>query len=116
MSRLDSVLGGSNGGNGNNSNAQESSSSHDFSSVIASDPSFGTSLHDLLHSSQSNSDSGGSNGGGGSSDTSDFTGLGSLGVDFSAPTVIGVSNSQDNSSASESHNHGGNGGLLNGLL
>lgn len=103
MSILDSLLGGKSG-NG----AQESSNSNDFGSVIGTSPALGVSLSDLLHSSQSDT-------GDGSNDSSEFTGLGSLDLGFSAPTVIGVSSSSDSSSASESH--GGNGGgLLNGLL
>lgn len=104
MSILDGIL----GGNGNGNNEQQSSNSHDFSSVIGTDPSFGTSLHDLLHSSNSNSS------GDGDSNSSEFTGLGSMSVGFSAPTVVGVSSSNDSHTASS--DHGGNGGLLNGLL
>lgn len=104
MSILDSILGGNSGG-GNS--VQDSSSSHNLGSVIGTDPAFGTSVNDLLHLSHSDS-------GGGFSDTSGFTGLGSLGLGFSAPTVVGVSSTNDSSNASESH--GGSGGLLNGLL
>jgi hypothetical protein len=102
MSILDGIL----GGNGNSE--QQSSNSSDFGSVIGTSPAFGGSLNDLLHSSNSStSDDGDSN-------SSEFTGLGSLDFGFAAPTVIGVSSSNDSQSASD--DHGGNGGLLNGLL
>lgn len=110
MSILDNILGGGSNSGGSDS-AQQSNSSHDFSSVIGIDPSLGLSLHDLLSSNQSSEDGGGTGG----SDSSDFTGLGSLGAHVSAPTLIGVSSMNDQSSASENHGND-HGGLLNGLL
>lgn len=109
MSILDSILGGNNGGN----NAEQSSNSHSFDTVIGTNPAFDNDVQDVLHSSQSDS---GSSDGDSYSDSSDFTGIGSLHNSFSAPTVIGVSSSNDSSNASESHGGGNGGGLLNGLL
>lgn len=103
MSILDSILGGNNG-----NSAEQSSSANDFGSVIGTSPGLGLSLDDVLHSSDSSS-------GNGFEDSSEFTGIGGLDLGFSAPTVVGVSSSNENSSMSES-NGGGNGGLLNGLL
>lgn len=102
MSILDGIL----GGNGNSE--QESSNSNDFNSVIGTNPGAGLSLNDLLHSSQSSSSDDGD------SDSSEFTGLGSLDLGISAPTLVGVSSSSDSSSASDEHSGGG--GLLNGLI
>lgn len=108
MSILDNLLGG-NSGNG----SEQSSNSNDFGSVIGTNPGFGLSLDDVLHSSDSSSSH--SDNGDSSEDSTEFTGIGGLDVGFSAPTVVGVSSSSENSSMSES-NGGGNGGLLNGLL
>lgn len=92
---------------------QSTANSNDFDSVLGTNPSFGFQASDILHSA--NSDGGGN---GESGDSSAFTGIGDLGVDFSAPTVIGVSSSSDSHDySSDSNSGGGNGGgLLGGLL
>lgn len=82
-----------------------SQSSHDIGSAIGTDPAFGLNASDILHS-QSTDGNGG--------DASSFTGIGDLGVGFSAPTVVGVNASSDQTDVSQ---HDGNGGgLLGGLL
>lgn len=125
MSIIDNLLGGSsNNGSGDNSNvsnAQESSSTHDFGSVISTDPMLHGSLSNLLHSTQNDSGNGDGNNGGGNgyNDSSDFTGLGHGALDFSAPTFVGVSSVNENQNASENHSNSSgdnNGGLLHGLL
>lgn len=97
MSILDDILGG--GGDG----SQSSSNSFDLGSVIGTNPSFGLSASDVLHSESSDD-----------GDTESFTGIGDLGIGLSAPTVVGVNASSESSSASESDDGGG--GLLGGLL
>jgi hypothetical protein len=86
-----------------NDDVQFNSSSSSFDSVVGTAPSFGFQASDILHSQESDD-----------GDSSSFTGIGDIGLGFSAPTLIGVSgsnDSQDYSSSSES-----DGGLLGGLL
>lgn len=108
MALLDGILGGGLLGGGSDS-VQQSSNSSESNDVIASSPALGLSLDNLLHSS--NTDSGGFGGG---EDSSDFTGLGGLDLGLQAPTLIGLSSSNDSSNTSATDGH--NGGLLGGLL
>jgi hypothetical protein len=105
MSILDQLLGG-----GDRESTNVNSESSTFDSVIGTNPGFGLNTSDVLHSSNASSD------GDGDMDSSEFTGIGDLGIGFSAPTVIGVSTSNDSVSGSSSESDGGNGGLLGGLL
>ncbi len=100
MSILDDLLGGS------NDSTEISSNSSEFSGVIGTNPGLGLGLSDVLKFSDSSSD-------GEDMDSTSFTGIGDLGLGLSAPTLIGVSGSSDNVSASETD---GGGGLLGGLL
>lgn len=97
MSILDGIL-------GRGDSSQTSASSDDFNSVIGTNPSFGLEASDVLHSESHDGDG----------DHDSFTGVGSLGVGFSAPTLIGVSSSSEQFNQSESNSDGG--GLLGGLL
>lgn len=97
MSILDNLLGGGNGSN-------EQSSADSFESVIGTSPGLGFHASDVLHASSSEGDDG---------DSSEFTGIGDIGLDFSAPTVIGLSGSSEQSSSGDSDSGGG---LLGGLL
>jgi hypothetical protein len=105
MSILDQLLGGSDQENAN-------TSSHDSDFNFATDPNFGLDASDILHSSNWEQDSNGGNGS--DMEASDFTGIGDLGIDLSAPTLIGSSSSSDEASYQDSD--GGHGGLLGGLL
>ena len=119
---IDSILGGGNSGGNNGGNSgsesQASSNSNDFGALFHSDPSFHTSVDDLLHLTEASNDSGsGNNGGDSSSNLSDFTGVGHADFGFSAPTVLGVSSNNESWNQSESTGGSGGGhGLLQGLL
>jgi hypothetical protein len=111
MALLDNLLGDSNGGLlgnllGGGDSASQSSNSSDTGAQIATNPSLGLGVQDVLHSMSSD---GGSDG-----DSSSFTGLGGLGLSLSAPTFVGVSHSSDTQSTSMQDSH--DGGLLGGLL
>lgn len=95
MSVLDNLLGGEGTGASQNSN--------DFNSVIGTNPGFDLQASDVLHGET-----------GEDGDTSSFTGIGDVGVGFSAPTVVGVSSSSESASFSDTSNDGG--GLLGGIL
>jgi hypothetical protein len=108
MALLDNLLGDSNGGLlgnllGGGDSASQSSNSSDTGAQIATNPSLGLGVQDVLHID------GGSDG-----DSSSFTGLGGLGLSLSAPTFVGVSHSSDTQSTSMQDSH--DGGLLGGLL
>ena len=119
MALLDDLLGGgSNGGllsgvlggsNNESSNVDASSSNSDTN--IATNPSLGLGLSDVLQSSSFNSD-----GQDGDVNAESFSGIGDLGLGISAPTLIGISNSDESFSGSQSESDGGGGGLLGGLL
>lgn len=96
MSILDNLLGGSSGG----TSASESSSSLD--ATFGTAPALGLQTSDVLSFEASDDNSGVS---------SSFTGIGDLGLGLSAPTVLGVSASNETADVSE-----GDGGLLGGLL
>lgn len=98
MSILDDLLGSS------NDSAESSMNSSMFDSVIGTNPQLGLNATDVL-SSQSSDDG----------DSESFTGIGSLGVGFAAPTLIGVSSSSESSNESVTDGNSG-GGLLGGLL
>jgi hypothetical protein len=104
MSILDQLLGG------DRESTSVNSDSSTFDSVIGTSPGFGLNASDVLHSSNSSSD------GDGDMEQNEFTGIGDIGLGFSAPTVVGVSTSSDSASGSMSESDGGNGGLLGGLL
>ena len=108
MSILD-ILGNSGGllGNsgGSSGGTQASHSSNDFGAVIGSSPGLDLSASNILHAT----DMGGSHDG-----SSSLTGIGDLGVGLSAPTVVGVSDSSDHQTYSDSS--GSHGGLLGGIL
>jgi hypothetical protein len=119
MALLDDLLGGgSNGGllngilggsNNESSNVDASSSSSD--TTVATSPALGLGLSDVLQSSSFNSD-----GSDGDVNAESFSGIGDLGLGLSAPTLIGLSNSDESFSGSQSETNGGGGGLLGGLL
>jgi len=100
MSILDNLL---NLGGGDSVSGSESS--QDLGTVIGTNPGFGLGASDILHSSETDGDHG---------DSSSFTGIGDLGVGFSAPTVVGVNFSNDQTDFSQQDSGGG--GLLGGLL
>lgn len=106
MSILDGILGG-NGllGGLSGSGESENASSTSFGTDIATNPSLGLHLQDLLDFNSSSEDDGDS------SETS-FTGLGDLGLAVSAPTHIGL----DYQNEQYSQTDGEGGGLLGGLL
>lgn len=97
MSILDQLL-------GNSDRTNVESNSNEFDGSVGTNPGLGLSLDDVLHSKSVDDDG----------DMSEFTGIGSLGLGLSAPTVIGISGSSDSASASEVD--GNSGGLLGGLL
>jgi hypothetical protein len=90
MSILDSLLGGSNDGQSTDS----SSSSRDLDTVLATSPGVGLHASDILQSSDG-------------TDGSSLTGIGEVGLDLSAPTLLGISSSSSDD---------GDGGLLGGLI
>ena len=100
MSILDQLLGGS---DQESANMNSEGQNFDF----ATNPNFGFHASDVLHSSSHEEDDG-------DSESSEFTGIGDIGLDLAAPTVIGVSSSSDSSSWQETD--GDSGGLLGGLL
>lgn len=104
MAILDNILGGGGNNGGGNSDNSSSTNSHDLNTTFGTDPQAGLNTSNVLHS---DSQDGGHNGG-----SDDFTGIGNLGVGLSAPTVVGVSSSNDSSDTSHSHD---NGGLLGGI-
>lgn len=86
-----------------NDNVQFNEDSNQFDSVIGTAPSFGFQASDILHSQESDD-----------GDSSSFTGIGDIGLGFSAPTLVGVSSSSESQDYSSSDDNGG--GLLGGLL
>jgi len=83
---------------------QFTNDSNDFGTTIGTSPGFGFQASDILHSSNMD---------GGNGDSSSFTGIGDIGLGFSAPTMIGLSSSSDSQDYSSTDNDGG---LLGGLL
>jgi hypothetical protein len=104
MAILENILGGNSG-----DQVSSSENSNSFDSQIGTNPQFGTQLSDVLHFTDSSSDS---NGG---SDSTSFTGIGDASIGFAAPTFIGVSSMNDSSDYSSSQDQS-NGGLLGGLV
>jgi len=101
MSIIDQLLGGSSSGDSTSQN------SSNLDTVLGTSPSLGLELSDVLHASNS--------GAGDSGSTSDFTGIGDLGLGLTAPTLVGINASSDSASSSTMEgDHGG--GLLGGLL
>lgn len=100
MSILDQLLGGSD-------SESASTESNETNVDFGTSPDFGLDLSDVLHSSSHESDEG-------DVESSEFTGIGDLGLDLSAPTFLGISSSSDSSSVESSDSD--NGGLLGGLL
>jgi hypothetical protein len=105
MSILDQLLGG-----GDRESTNVNSDSSTFDSIIGTNPGLGLNASDVLQSSNFSQDDDGD------VESNEFTGIGDLGLGFSAPTLIGISSSNDSMSASQSESDGGNGGLLGGLL
>lgn len=104
MSILDSLLGGS---SNDEQSTDSSSQTQDLDSVFATNPTAGLHASDILHSSESSSDG---------SDESSFTGIGDVGLDLSAPTLLGISSSSSDDQFSSRDSDGGGGGLLGGLI
>ena len=99
MSILDNLLGGGNDEQGTDS----SSGSQDLDSVFATNSDAGFHASDILHSSEG-------------SDESSFTGIGEIGLDLSAPTLLGISSSSSDEQFSSRDSDGDSGGLLGGLI
>lgn len=97
MSILDQILGGSD-------SASVNENSNSSNTEVGTNPGFGLSLDDVLHSKNVDDDG----------ESSEFTGIGGLDVGFSAPSFLGLSSSSENSSAEQVD--GNSGGLLGGLL
>lgn len=100
MSILDQLLGGS-----DSTSASTNSDSSDFN--LSAGPELGLSLSDVLSSSNMEDD-------GGDMESSEFTGIGDVGLGLAAPVMIGTSSSSESASTSETD--GSDGGLLGGLL
>ena len=100
MSILDQLLGGS---DRESANTESNESSFDF----GAGPAFALGASDILHSSNHESDDG-------DTESSEFTGIGDIGLGFSSPIMIGTSSSSESASAESSD--GDSGGLLGGLL
>jgi hypothetical protein len=108
MALLDDILGGGNGVGGilgNNDSSDTSASADESSTVIGTNPQFGTHLSDVLHSHESDSEDG---------EESSFTGIGDASIGFAAPTFLGTSSSSQDFNQSETD--GSNGGLLGGIF
>lgn len=107
MSILDSILGG---GGSDEQSTNSSSQTQDFDSVFATSPASDLQISDVLQSSDSSSDEDGT-------DSSSFTGIGDVGLDLSAPTLLGISSSSSDEQFSSRDSDGnGGGGLLGGLI
>jgi len=96
MAILDNLLGG-----GDSSQQSTDWSQQDVQ--FATNPNSHVDAQDVLHS-MSNDEG----------DSSEFTGIGDIGVDVGAPTFVGVSNASSSEQASNQDDN--NGGLLGGLI
>lgn len=105
MSIIDNIL----GGGGDQQNTDYSNDQNTFDSVFATNPNAGFDASDILHSQSSEHD-------GSDSEQDSFTGIGDIGFDVSAPTVVGVSTSNSSEQYSNSESDDNGGGLLGGLL